>query len=492
MSTHMRTVYAAVLERTNLLRSRAVVGSGRPGRLGPSIATKICDSLHGVKAPGPGMLRFLRGVRQHGFLELAGALWREHGDVFQVRIGPRTLVFAMHPDAVERVNLSHRQSYDKRASYDGVRRYLLGQGLVVSTGELWRRQRRLMAPFYTPKGVQAYAELMIRDGARLAERWQALAREGAEVEIAEEMTIITASIILKAMFSTETMESIDEIRDAVATMIAFVDTQMLGVWVPLWVPTAKNRRYLAARELVRRTIADIVAERRATDEARWPDDLLSRLMKARDEETGQPMSEALLHDESLTTFFAGHETTARTMTFAWYALAAHPHVAERLHAELDRELGGRMPTADDLRRLPYALQVIKEVLRLYPAAPFYARDVVHADQLGGFDVPAGATVMLSPYYTHRHPDFWDDPEAFDPDRWTREREAARHAHAYHPFAAGPRICIGNSFSLLESHLLLAILAQRFTPRLRPGFQPRWVMRGTLDIAGGLPMVLAAR
>lgn len=445
-----------------------------------------------MKAPGIGFVRFVRGVRSRGFLEFVGELWREHGDVFQVRIGPRTLMFAIHPDAVEHVNLSHRQHYDKRASYDGVRRYLLGEGLVVSTGEVWRRQRKLMAPFYTPKGVQAYAELMIRDGARLADRWDGLAREGTEVEISDEMTHITASIILKAMFSSETLESIDQIKDAVATMISFVDTQMLGVWLPLWVPTAKNRRYKAARDLVRTTIAEIITQRRASDEAGWPDDLLSRLMKARHEETGQAVSESLLHDESITTFFAGHETTARTMTFAWYALAAHPEVAARLHEELDRVLEGRTPTAEDLRRLPYALQVVKEVLRLYPAAPFYARDCVTADQLGGFDVPAGATVLLSPYYTHRHPDFWEEPEAFDPDRWTREREAARHAHAYHPFAAGPRICIGNSFSLLESHLLLAILAQRFTPRLRPGFEPRWVMRGTLDFAGGLPMVLAAR
>ncbi|MDC0667949.1 cytochrome P450 [Nannocystis radixulma] len=445
-----------------------------------------------MQPPSPGLLRFIHGVRKHGFLAHAGQLWREHGDVFQVRIGSKALVFAMHPDAVEHVSVSHRQNYDKRASYDAVREYLLGDGLVASNGELWRRQRKLMAPFFTPKGVQAYAELMIRDGARLVERWQALAGEGAEVEISEEMTLVTASIILRAMFSSETMESIHQMKDAVNTMITFVDTQMMGFRLPLWLPTAKNRKYLAARELVQRSIAGLIALRRATDESQWPDDLLSRLMKVRDEETGQVMSESLLRDESITTFFAGHETTARTMTFTWYALAAYPKVAERLHEELDRVLGGRIPTTEDLRQLPYTLQVVKEVLRLYPAAPFYVRDAVGADTIGGFDVPAGAAVMLSPYYTHRHPQFWDDPEVFDPDRWTRERESGRHGHAYHPFAAGPRICIGNNFSLLESHLLLAILAQRFAPRLRPGFTPRWVMQGTLGLADGLPMVIGAR
>jgi len=445
-----------------------------------------------MQPSGPGFLQFLKGIRTHGFLDFMGQQWREHGDVFQVRIGRRTLLFVMHPDAVEQVNVSGRQNYDKRASYDSVRKYLIGNGLVTSSGELWRRQRKLMAPFFTPKGVQTYAGLFIRDTARLVERWQELAGAGTEVEIAEEMTLITASIILKAMFSTETMESIHQMKDAVATMISFTDTKMTGLQLPLWVPTTKNRKYLAARDMVHRSIATLIAQRRAADEATWPDDLLSRLMKTRDEETGQPMSEALLRDESITTFFAGHETTARTMTFAWYALAANPKVTERLHEELDRVLGGRPLAPEDLKQLPYALQVVKEVLRLYPAAPFYVRDAVAGDKIGGFDVPAGAAVMLSPYYTHRHPQFWDDPEVFDPDRWTRERESARHGHAYHPFAAGPRICIGNNFSLLESHVLLVMLAQRFTPKLRPGYRPRWAMQGTLGLENGLPMTIVAR
>ncbi len=445
-----------------------------------------------MNPPGPGMLKFINGVRNHGFLDFAGKLWREHGDLFQVRIGPRTLLFAIHPDAVEHVNVSHRQNYDKRKSYDTVRKHLTGNGLVTSTGDLWRRQRKLMAPFYTPKGVQAYTELMLRDGERLVERWQGLAGSGIEVEIAEEMTSITASIILKAMFSSEATESIDQMKDAVETMISFATAQGGGISLPAWLPTAQRRKYEAARDLVHSLIRTIIAERRATDEAQWPDDLLTRLMRARDEESGEPMSESLLRDESITVFFAGHETTARTMTFTWYALAANPQASERLHEELDRVLGGRTPTADDLRQLPYTLQVIKEVLRLYPAAPFYARDAVGADQIGGYDVAPGTAVMLSPYYTHRHPHFWENPEQFDPDRWTREQEAARHNYAYHPFAAGPRICIGNNFSLLESHLLLAMLAQRFTPHLRAGFQPRIVMQGTLGIANGLPMVITER
>jgi len=445
-----------------------------------------------MQAPGPGALSFLRGVRSHGFLDHVGRLWREHGDTFQVSVGGRRLLFAMHPDAVRQVNVSLRQRYDKVGSYDDVRRYLTGEGLVASTGEVWRRQRRLMAPLFTTAGVRGYAGLMLRDAERLAERWEGLASRGAEVEIAEEMTQVTATIILRAMFSSETMESIHQMKSAVETMISFVNQRVTGLAMPLWVPTPRNQRYKAARALVHGSIAALIAARRALDESDWPEDLLSRLMRARDEETGEPMTETLLRDESITAFFAGHETTARTMTFAWYALAANPEVAGRLHGELDYVLGGRVPTVEDLIRLPYTLQVIKEVLRMYPPAPFYGRDAVEADEIGGYEVAPGTAVMLSPYYTHRHPTFWEDPEVFEPDRWTREREADRHSHAWHPFAAGPRICIGNNFSLLESHLLLAVLARRFAPRLREGYAARWQMQGVLGLEGGLPMVMASR
>lgn len=445
-----------------------------------------------MRAPGPNMVSFAWRVRTRGFLAAAGELWREHGDTFEVRTGGAPLMFAMHPDAVAQVTTTGRDRYDKRASYDNVRAFITGEGLVASTGALWRRQRKLMAPFFTPSGIRDYANGMLRDGVALADRWGALADGGDEVEIAEEMTRVTASIILDAMFGSGVELSIPRVKEAVETMVGFSNMRMVGPSLPLWVPTPRNRHYLEMRRYVHGAIEHIIAERRAQEPSEWPDDLLTRLMKARDEETGEAMSELLLRDESLTIFFAGHETTARTMTFAWYALGANPGVAARLHEELDRELGEGVPTLDDLKRLPYTLSVVKEVLRLYPAAPFYVRDAVEADTVGGYDVAPGTAVMLSPYYTHRHPDFWEEPERFDPDRWSPERSKGRHRHAYHPFAAGPRICIGNNFSLLESHLLLAVLARDFAPRLREDYVPRWEMKGVLGLADGLPMRIERR
>lgn len=442
--------------------------------------------------PGPGTIEAMQGLMKEGFLGLVGRHWRSHGDTFRLQLGPRRMIIAIHPEAVRQVNITNRQNYDKVASYDPVRRYLVGDGLVASTGDLWRRQRKLLSPFFTPRGVQAYAEIMLRDGIRLLERWEGLARSGQTIEISEEMTLVTAAIILKAMFSSETDEAIVEMKDAVETMIGFANSSQGAVHLPLWVPTPGNRKYNTARQQVHTYINDLIAKRRALPETEWPDDLLTRLMQARDDETGEPMEAHLLRDESITTFFAGHETTARTMSATWYALASNPDVAERLHQELDDVVGERYPTVEDLHRLPYTLQVIKEVLRLYPPAPFYVRDALAADVLDGYAIPAGGAVMLSPYYTHRHPDFWEDPLRFDPDRWTPEREAARHPYAYHPFATGQRICIGNNFSLLESHLLLALLARRFSPRLIAGYTPRWVMKGVLGTANGLPMVIEAR
>lgn len=210
-----------------------------------------------------------------------------------------------------------------------------------------------------------------------------------------------------------------QIKAAVETMIQFTALyQMRPFQPPLWLPVRRNRRYQQTRQRVDDFIGQRIAARRALPEDRWPPDLLSKLMQAQDETTGEHMSDKLLRGESVTLFFAGHETTARTLTFAWYALSQNPEAQARLQAEVDQVLGDRVPTADDLKQMPYALQAIKETLRLCPPATLYARDAAHDDVIDGFPVPAGGLVMLLPVCTHRHPDFWPDPEVFDPDRWT--------------------------------------------------------------------------
>ncbi len=432
-------------------------------------------------------------IMKKGFLTFFQELWREYGDLFLVKIGPRNMFLAVHPEHVRYISITNRQNFEKLQSYDVVRKLLLGDGILTSTGESWRKQRRLMSPFFAPRYLENYYTIIAEEGQALIERWETLAGTGETVDMMNEMMDVTASIILKAMFSINSGKELYEIRHAVETMIQFTASyQTNPLQPPLWVPTPRNRRYLRSRQLVHRYVQDIIAKRRQMKPEEWSDDLLSKLLLSRDEETGETMSDELIRDETITIFFAGHETTARTLTFLWHALSKNPAVAAKLHTELDDVLHGRIPSVEDLKILPYTLQVIKETLRLYPAAPVYVRDVIQDDSIDNAPIPAGSQVLLSPFLTHRHPDFWHNPETFDPDRFTPEREALQHPYAYHPFAAGQRICLGNNFSLFESLILVAIFAQRFAPQSPPNHELKLEMAGTLISKTGTPMKIALR
>ena len=446
--------------------------------------------------PGPKSFFGLKNIRdmgQKGMLDFIAQQWREHGDLFAVQAGPQKLVIVIHPEHIRHITITNAPNYEKLKSYDPVRNYIIGDGLVTSTGELWKRQRRLMAPFYTPRGVQEFADIMLRDTVAMTERWEGLAAERTQVEMFDEMALVTASIVLKAIFSTESTEDILWIKQSVETMIGYAGSKRVNPFqLPDWVPTTDNRNFWRARWRVHDYIDSVLDTRLAMDESEYPNDLLSKLITAEDPETGERMSRKLLRDEALTNFFAGYETSARSMSYAWYALGNHPDVRAKLHEELDRELGDEIPTLDTLKRLPYTLRVIKETLRLFPPAPMYAKDVIDDDVIDGYHIEKGSVMLLCPYFTHRHPAFWENPLRFEPNRHAPEAEKERHSQAYHPFASGQRVCLGNHFSLLETHIMLAILAQRFDPQLLPTYRARFIGETLLDISNGLPMVLTRR
>lgn len=446
--------------------------------------------------PGPKNLFGLMNIKemsQAGMLKFIQENWDKYGDLFEVQVGPKKMVMVIHPEHVRYITMANAANYEKLESYDPVRKYIVGDGIVTSVGNLWKQQRRLMAPFYTPRAVQDFAEIFLRDTLAMVDRWTDLAAKQPQVEMFDEMALITAAIVLKAIFSTESDEDILEIKESVETMITFVGNSTANPFqLPDWVPTKSNRSYWNAHEKVHAYIKEVLDRRLAMDEADYPNDLLSKLILAKDEHTGQRMSRSLLRDEALTNFFAGYETSARTMSHAWYALAANPDVKARLHEELDRELGDEIPTIETLKRLPYTLQVIKETLRLYVPVPMYAKDVIAEDAIDGYRVEKGSVMLVLPYFTHRHPDFWEDPLRFDPDRHAPEAEKQRHPQAYHPFASGKRVCLGNHFSLLETHIMLAVLARRFDPQLVPGYQADFAIDALLQIKNGLPMTLVPR
>lgn len=434
----------------------------------------------------PSALTMLLTMPRKGMLHFFEDTWRKHGDFVQVNIGKSTMFIVAHPDHVQHVTVGQGRTYDKVASYDSTRKFLLGNGVLTSTGALWKRQRKLMAPFFTPRSLGKYAPIIMAEGARWLERWEQVATAGKPVDMLTEMMILTARINVRSMFSTQDDEEVAAIKDDVETMIAFTSgRQMMPVQAPMWVPTPTNRNYLAARQRIHAYINRVIAQRRALPGDQWPEDILTALMRARDEETGATMADELVRDEAITLYFAGYETTARTLSFLWYALAQHPDVAARVQAEVSAI--DATFSAGALHQLPYTLQTIKETMRLHSPVPMFARDAIAPDTIDGTPIPVGARMTILPFLTHRHPEFWPSPETFDPDRWTPEREAARHPYAYMPFASGQRICVGNHLAMFEGLVLAAMIARQFAPKLMPGYQPQWWSVGTLTAKNGLPM-----
>ncbi len=319
----------------------------------------------------------------------------------------------------------------------------------------------------------------------MLERWQARSDTGTPLQMEEEMVRLTLWIVGQALFSLDLSQETSTVGPAVTTVLELLADYVFRPFPPLSVPTPRNRRLHLAIHALDQVVYRIIAERRMlpTDTG----DLLSMLLLAQDEETGQGMNDRQVRDEVLTLLLAGHETTANTLTWTWYLLSEYPEVERRLQAELNDVLGGRVPTVDDLPNLKYTRMVLEEALRLYPAAPLLSRKAVAADELKGCHVPANSMIMISPYAMHRHPAFWEEPERFEP-----ERSATRPAYTYFPFGGGPRMCIGNHFAMMEAQLILSTVAQRYQARLVPGHQVEPQMSVTLRPRYGLPMTLQPR
>jgi cytochrome P450 len=453
-------------------------------------------AMKAVARSVPGTLSVVLKMREKGMLQFFMDLWREQGDFAQFKVGPATIILAIHPNHVQHVLVTARQHFEKGRSHDVARDLLYGNSVIGSVANSsWRWQRRLMSPFFTPRSVEQYHSLVVAAGEATAQRWATFSRTDQPVQMVDEMTLLTAWIIVQSMFGIDMADKrLDALKGDIESMITFVTRRGLSALrAPLWVPLPSHSQYHAERDRVHALIHGLISARRKLPQSEWPNDLLSKLLSARDEETGRAMSDEGVRDEALGIFIAGHETTARTLSYLWYALHENPHVAERLRAELDAVVPpDGAPSLQQLKQLPYTLRVIKEALRLYSPVPLLGRDVLSDQELDGRKVPAGATVMLLPHATHRHPDFWDAPESFDPDRWLPEREAAMHPYAYFPFGAGQRVCVGNSFALLEAHILTAMLARRYVPQMASGQKVRFEYAGTLSVPGGLPMKLTAR
>ena len=427
-------------------------------------------------------------IRKNSLAAWTGDAFRE--EFIETRMLFRRVLVANAPEAVKHVLLDRADNYVKSF----IARQLLkplGQGLLTSEGETWRRQRRTMAPAFHPRRLEGFAPAMVEATLDMLERWRR-AEDGAERDIAEEMPRLTLDIITRTMFSSDIRERVDEVRGAVSRYQrvggrpALMD--LLGL--PRWLPRLKARRIAAAAADLDEIIYGIIEHRRAAPEAK--DDLLGLLLAARDEETGAAMDDRELRDQVATIFTAGHETTANALAWTWYLLALHPAVEAKLHAELASVLAGRAPVYGDVSRLRYTRMVIEESMRLYPPAHTMSREALADDEVAGHKVPKGSTVLISPWLIHRHEKLWEEPLRFDPERMAPERESRYPRYAYLPFGGGPRICIGAGFAMQEAILIVATIAEAFRLALAPGYVAEPLGLITLRPKGGLPMRLLRR
>ena len=386
---------------------------------------------------------------------------REYGDIVSLRLAGWPVVLLSNPDYAEYVLVRNHRNFIKFPLFFRHVRAIFGDGLLTSEGEFWHRQRRLAAPAFNPQRVAGYGDTMVQDAERMLATW----RPNELRDVHTDMMAVTLRIAAKTLFNAELDREIADIGEAFDMIVDEIAKRVRRpLRIPDAIPTPGNIRYLRGVRRVDRLVNAIIEQRQRDGGDHG--DLLSMLMLARDDE-GKPMTDRQLRDEVITLLLAGHETTALALSWSWYLLSQHSEIDARLAAELREVLGGRAPTVNDLPRLRYAEAVVTEAMRIYPPAWGFGREALADCEIGGYAIPAGTTVVVSTWVSHRNPRYFQDPTAFRPERWDNNFAATLPRFAYIPFGGGPRICIGNRFAMMEAVLVLATVAQRFRLEWQP-------------------------
>ena len=389
-------------------------------------------------------------------------LQRQQNRMVHLRIGGRHQYLVFSPEDSKHVLQENHRNYGRSPAFQ-VLKIFLGNGLLTSDGDFWRRQRRLAQPAFHRQKLAALAQTMITETANWLDELKQTNRKQS-VNISQAFMDVTMRIVCKTLFGSDVASQLGGLSSALDTLNYMANERLVSPFrVPLHWPTPGNLRFRRASAQVDSFIYGLINQRRKNANTDQGDDLLGMLLSTEDEETGERMSDQQLRDECVTLFAAGHETTAVSMAWTLHLLTQHPDVVARLREESQSVLGdANMPSPDAFRALPYALQVVQESLRLYPPAWIMSRLALGDDPIGSYTIPAGATALVCPYLLHRDPVNWPDPERFNPDRFApggvREQ---LHPYAYLPFGGGPRLCIGNQFALMEMQILLALIVRDF-------------------------------
>jgi len=445
----------------------------------------IVDRRTRNPAPGPRghpLLGSLPEVRRDP-LRLFLAAFREYGEVVRFHFGPMVAHLVSSPEAVHHVLVENQRNYGKQTRGYKNLRYVLGNGLLTSEGETWKRQRRIAQPAFHRQRISGFGQTMVRAAEDAGASLEA--RRGQTVDLHHEMMRLTLRIVGETLLGYDPTDAADEVGVALAFLLNIANERSGRIFeIPPSIPTRENLRFRKALATLDGVVLRMIEERRKNPGDRG--DLLSMLIESRDAETGEAMDDRQLRDETMTIFLAGHETTANALTFSWLLLSRFPAAYRELREELRAVLAGRSPTVDDLARLALPRRIVQEAMRLYPPAWIIGRSADGADEIGGYGIPARSIVFISPYVIHRHPGLWENPEGFDPARFAKEPPRG----AWLPFGAGPRMCIGNGFAMMEAELVLATLAQRLRFDLLPGEHVRLEPSITLRPRGGVRMTVA--
>ncbi len=437
-------------------------------------------------------LRFLRAVRKNPVTVLPVGTY--HAPIFVVRTIIGDFCVVSDPPAIKHVLLDNAANYPKGRQQQIRLRPALGNGLLTAEGASWRFQRRTASPMFQHKRLMSFSEPMIAATEEMLARWQQKG-EGAEVDVSIEMMRLTYDIISRTVFSNQVALDHQTMADTIAIYFDTIGrgdiASILGL--PKWFPTPARLRVAPTLQLFRSQVGALVAKRRqqiAANPDSVPDDLMTRLIAAEDPETGQRLSDDEIYDNVITFIGAGHETTANALSWTFYLLSEFPWADAKLVEELASL--PENPSVDEFDALIYTRMVLEETMRLYPPAPFMARQAVAADNLCGTEIRPGSQIMISPWLLHRHHKLWDEPDLFVPERFTPERKEKMHRFAYMPFGGGPRICIGMGFAMQEAMIILAMIARNWRLQLKPGHIVEPVARITLRPRNGLKMTLQKR
>ena len=439
--------------------------------------------------PGPRGLPFL-GVMPEMIGDMLGLFMntaREYGGIAQFKLLNKSYLLVTDPEYVKYILQDNYKNYIRGRSVE-TGRVLLGNGLPLIDGDFWLRERRLLQPAFHRERLGKLVDTVTNVLRVFVQDWAGKAERNQILDLDDEMMRLTLTAIIKSMFHAQIEDQIPALSYAFNVASKFMLWRSQQMWkLPLSVPLPRHVEYNRALKILNDTIYPLIADARKNPKG----DLLSMMLEMRDAETGEGMSDRQARDEVVTIFFAGHETTAATMTWAFYQLSQHPDIEERLRTEIKSVLNGRTPGFVDLPKLVYLQQFINEVLRLYPAAYLFAREAIVDDVLDRYPVPANTLIFISPFVTHRDANYWPDPERFNPDRFAPEQVASRPRHVYYPFGEGPHVCIGNNFALMEMQLILTMALQRFRLRLVPDHPIAFKPEATLRPKHGMKMTVEA-